>query len=209
MKNNNKGMTLVEVIICITLISIVAIFLFNILASVNKQNKKSQTQSNLLINQALIIQAIETDFIDYQLENISKCLENEIKDIIPDSADKSTLHCIKLTYNSTFTSENNGYLLFYNYEYSKQTNQFINVVGYIRGDTKVIRQTSVDPTLDENQKIKAITGCSESICFLKIKLPLLLNNQDYGINLSYTYNEAEFAEISPGNYDYNLIIIKQ
>lgn len=207
MKTNNKGMTLVEVIICITLISIVAVFLFNILASVNKQNKKSQNQSTLLINQALIIQAIETDFIDYQLENISKCLDNEIESIVPDSADKSTLHCIKLTYNSALTSENNGYLLFYNYEYSK--NQFINVVGYIRGDTKVIRQTSVTPIIDENQKIKAVTGCNDSICFLKINLPLLVNNQDYGINLSYTYNETEFGLITSGIYDYNLIISKE
>ena len=46
---NKKGMTLVEIIVAISLISVVMIFLFQVLITVINGNKRNNTKSNRYI----------------------------------------------------------------------------------------------------------------------------------------------------------------
>ena len=73
MKLNNKGITLVEIIISIALISIVLVFIFSMLIQVNNENTENEVKSSYLINQAAYIKQIEEDFLDYKLKSIGKC----------------------------------------------------------------------------------------------------------------------------------------
>ena len=61
MKLNNKGITLIEIIISIVLVSIVLIFLFTLLISVKDMNTESEVNSTYLINKSLILKNIEED----------------------------------------------------------------------------------------------------------------------------------------------------
>ena len=73
MKLNNKGITLVEIIISIALISIVLIFLFSLLITVNDMNTNSKVNSSYLVNKALIIKNIEEDLKDATKAIVRDC----------------------------------------------------------------------------------------------------------------------------------------
>ena len=73
MKLNNKGITLIEIIISIVLISIVLIYLFSLLVAVNDINEESDINSTYLVNKALIIKNIEED-----LSNVTSDKDLEI-----------------------------------------------------------------------------------------------------------------------------------
>jgi len=69
---NKKGITLVEIIISIVLISIVLILLFSLLISVKDINHESKVNSSYLINKSIVIKRIEEDF--------NKALALEVKE---------------------------------------------------------------------------------------------------------------------------------
>jgi len=62
-----KGITLMEIIVSIALISIVMIFLFNVLANIRNEEVLSKRKSENLINQALVIKNIQDDLADNNL----------------------------------------------------------------------------------------------------------------------------------------------
>ena len=64
---NNKGMTLVEIIISIALISILLLFLFMLLVTVNDINTESEVNSNYLINKSLILNEIPPFLLNYYI----------------------------------------------------------------------------------------------------------------------------------------------
>ena len=68
---NKKGMTLVEIIISIALISIVLIFLFSLLVNVRDINSSSEVNTTYLINKALILKNIEEDLSKSKREDSS------------------------------------------------------------------------------------------------------------------------------------------
>ena len=70
---NKKGITLIEIIISIVLISIVLIFLFSLLVMVRDINDESEINSTYLINKSLILKNIESDLSKAGSVNISKC----------------------------------------------------------------------------------------------------------------------------------------
>lgn len=70
---NNKGMTLVEIIISIALISIVLLFLFMLLVTVNDINDESEVNSSYLINKSLILKNIEDDLSKTEAIELKKC----------------------------------------------------------------------------------------------------------------------------------------
>ncbi|MDD2505316.1 MAG: hypothetical protein PHF21_03480, partial [Bacilli bacterium] len=73
MKANNKGMTIVEIIISVTLVSIVLILLLSVLITVRGEDERGKATSDLLMNQALITKEIENDFINLDLIGIATC----------------------------------------------------------------------------------------------------------------------------------------
>lgn len=70
---NKKGMTLIEIIISIVLISIVLIFLFSLLITVKDINDESEVNSTYLINKSLILKNIEEDLSKAESVSLDVC----------------------------------------------------------------------------------------------------------------------------------------
>lgn len=196
MIKNNKGMSLVEIIVSVTLISMVIILLLSVLITVRNEDERGKVLSTLLMNQAVITKELEADFINLGLIGVASCddgatrpdRKDTVLSVIPASASLRTLakgNCLKLIFNPSSTSENTGYLLSYSYGFS-DTEQ-INVVGYRRGDKKVLRETS--NLFEGFGTLK--NSCVSTSCTLRIDLPVLSDEgDDYGIHLSYLYKSS-------------------
>lgn len=73
MKLNNKGVTLIEIVVSIVLISIVLIFIAMLLIDVKDINDESSTNASYLINKALLTKIIEEDLMKYEKIEIEPC----------------------------------------------------------------------------------------------------------------------------------------
>jgi len=84
---NKKGITLIEIIISIVLISIVLIFLFSLLVTVKDINYNSKVNSTYLINKSLIIKKIEEDFERATSIKLESCKIKDFYTTYPSSDD--------------------------------------------------------------------------------------------------------------------------
>lgn len=158
MKLNKKGMTLVEIIISIALISIVLIFLFSLLVDVKDMNDEASINSDYLINKALILKNIEEDLDKATTElKINTCNihtfytnypdEEAFESGIPDYFikedeninDNTTLNIVQKRLASEcisfkFNDNDIAHLGIY---YYKNKNSY--VISYIHGNTKATR----------------------------------------------------------------------
>ncbi|MDD2238461.1 MAG: hypothetical protein PHH51_01065 [Bacilli bacterium] len=219
MKLNTKGISLVEIIISITLISIIIVFILSVLINIRSEDQESKELSQLKLNQALIIKEIHTDFIERELIGIESCEDGETREddsVRPYIKTKNnslnnakTSRCLKLLYNSAKVEDSVGYLLYYSYFYgdSKELteDEKIYVTGYRRGDKSIIRETQSAPS----EEGLAMVNCLVDLCVVKIKMPILAKNgDDYGINLSYI-SERGFKASTSISEHYNFKIDKQ
>ena len=213
MKLNNKGITLTEIIISIALISIVLIFLFRLLVTVNNINKESEVNSTYLINKSLILKNIEGDFAKTSYITVSNCdVKNDIyqkyEDINNDGTydeeyftyedddmnrtDRDKLkanRCLKFTYSYDDSKpDSNAYLGIY---YYKNRNSY--VISYIHGNIKATRQL---PDFEKyniiasnnlrDWKFKNITLNNPINGFATITIPIIGSDEkDYSIIISY------------------------
>ncbi len=208
MKLNKKGITLVEIIISIALISIVLIFLFNLLVDVKDMNDEASINSDYLINKALILKNIEEDLDKADSLKLNTCEINDFyktyntyKDSLEDKQKAS--ECIKFIFNDD--NSNVAHLGIY---YYKNKNSY--VISYIHGNTKATRllpefekynvddsgniksgfeikySNSSGPTKLYNE-INAIT--LDKDIFHKIEIPIIgSDGKDYSILISYYKN---------------------
>lgn len=149
MKLDSKGITLVEIIISVALISIVLIFLFSLLIQVNNENSDNEVRASYLVNQSTFIKQIQEDFLDYTLESGSTC---EIEDIVStETVDKlylprlngspvfstteteGNIKCLKFKYEKKINTNGTGNYA-YLFIYKKNDNQ--TILSYYRGDFK-------------------------------------------------------------------------
>lgn len=158
---NNKGITLIEIIISIVLISIVLILLFSLLISVQDINYESRVNSTYLINKSLMIKNIEEDFDKANTIHLEKC-EIDEEDFYQGYG-KSTAtepyyfpqissggndpvytanNCLKFKYEKGTPDESNAYLGIYYYNSKK-----MYVISYVHGTHKSTR------TLPEYEKM--------------------------------------------------------
>ena len=213
---NNKGITIIEIVISVTLIAIVMVFLFGVLITVRGEDEKSKALSTLLMNQALLIKEIEMDFIEYGLIGIESCKDgatrsdDSVNSVIPFSSSlRSTPAagtCIKLIYNPAKLVDNVGYLLYYSYDYS--SSEKIHVIGYRRGEKRTLRETALP--WSENTIISKNcypNDISPSSCVISIDVPVLnTDGEDYGIHLSYLYNDLQSFSypVSDSHYHFEI-----
>lgn len=204
MKLNKKGITLVEIIISIALISIVLIFLFSLLVDVKDMNDEASINSDYLINKALMLKNIEEDLDETTNLKISTCEINDFyttyntyKDSLEDK--QKANECIKFIFNDD--NSNVAHLGIYYYK-----NKDSYVISYIHGNTKATRLLpEFDKyNVDESGKIKngfeikysnssGITNeliTSEKTLnkniFHKIEIPIIgSDGKDYSIIISY------------------------
>ena len=87
---NNKGTTLVEVLVSVVLIAIVMIFIFNLLSDLKNEDYLSNYRTQDSLNRTELIHLVENDFINMELLNVTSnncgsdkmCITFEYKDKI-------------------------------------------------------------------------------------------------------------------------------
>lgn len=94
-KLNNKGLSLVELIISVGLISVVIVFLYSLLSDLNDEIVNSDFAINNQITRFEIIEEVQNDFLDETILGID--VDNNSKSIIIEYKDK--------TYTTTITIE--------------------------------------------------------------------------------------------------------
>lgn len=199
---NNKGITLIEIIISIVLISIVLIFLFSLLITVNDINYESEVNSTYLINKSLILKNIEEDFDKASNIKIVECTPENPGDYPitelysgyakPDqtnyfgSNDKLKKNkCLKFEYtwkdpDKVSDNDKPGILGIYYYK-----NKGSYVISYIRGNTKATRILPKFENSEYNRKSLEISNSTSEFTTWKH------NNND--INPSYLRSGIELT----------------
>lgn len=207
MKLNNKGITLTEIIISIALISIVLIFLFSLLITVNDINDESKVNSTYLINKSLILKNIETDLRKVlPTDGITLRTCTSITEVYSSyttdglNENQKAWECIILDYDNDASTPNAKLGVYY---YKNRTSY---VISYIYGD---IKATRLLPDFEkynilgsnfknDNFKMKINTSnscyyngmdtCNDLTTpgFATIKIPIIgSDGKDYSIIISY------------------------
>ena len=215
MKLNNKGMTLVEIIISIALISIVLVFLFSLLVTVNDMNDEAEINSTYLINKALILKNIEEDLSGVTSIKIKACeninnvytnygvdanyfvqsddnkLDDEEKTKVQKQRNAS--ECIKIE----DIDDKPAYLAIYYYK-----NKESYVISYIHGNVRATRE------LPDFEKYNVNDNGS-----LKNTIKLVTNNNsceydsfNYYCNVDNGFYKIEVPIIGSDGKDYTILI---
>ena len=73
---DNKGFTLIEIMVSISLIAIVLVFMFNLLGDIKRENALSNNDIADALNRATITRIIQNDFIEKNLTIVNTCNRN-------------------------------------------------------------------------------------------------------------------------------------
>ena len=74
---NNKGFTLIELMVSVILISIVLVFMFNLLGDIKRESALSNEDISDNLDRATITRIIQNDFIESKLTTISICNDSD------------------------------------------------------------------------------------------------------------------------------------
>ena len=69
---NKKGMTLLEIVISIALISVVMLFLFSLLNDIQYESKHTSYAKDFLVSRATIIKDVEEDILNNNITDVSQ-----------------------------------------------------------------------------------------------------------------------------------------
>lgn len=76
---NKKGMTLLEIVISLALISVVMLFLFSLLNDIQYESKHSSYAKDFLVSRATIIKDVEEDILNNNITNVMQVSAGEGK----------------------------------------------------------------------------------------------------------------------------------
>lgn len=169
---NNKGFSVLELIVSFSLTMVIVIVLFEIIVYMKELYEKSVTQTELINKQNIITDYIYSDLIDNNVNEISICGNN----------------CINFSYD-------NGEIKQLNW------NTELNTLQYDNYKINLIRNTNFDQNLElkyneytlNGVKIchRGINDSNETNSYISIKIPIsnaLFENKDFGLDIFYTYN---------------------
>ncbi len=74
---NKKGITLIEVIISVALISLVMVFLFNLLMDMEYEEDHASYAKENQLNRAMIIKRVQEDFQNFELKKVDLSLDKK------------------------------------------------------------------------------------------------------------------------------------
>lgn len=189
---NKKGLTLVEIIVSIGLISIVMVFLFQIIMTIKKANDRQNEKTDVLIAISIITREVEKDLNSFGLDETNdnnpttecKFDNKDNNNIVPNSA--TNMQCIKIIYDSKNVKNNEGYILYY-------TNNDKHFLAYKRGkgnvvETQTVREISVAPLKNIDLSNAISNKKSDNGYSLNIKIPI---KNDYNIDTNLVINYAK------------------
>ena len=212
MKLNKKGVTIVEIIISIALISMVLIFLTVLLIKVNDLNKNSDVNSTYLISKALVVKNVEEDIKDIDSIEVSKCEPKDVvnkiissDEIVASVGDEETpFGCVKISYEVNSKTKDNYIIIYYSTsqkKYDEDENGELKTIdgGYVifyYNGSPAIRRSLPDFEInnegfsnDDIEFDKAVLTDGESSdipTFHKITIPIVgSDGKDYSIIISY------------------------
>lgn len=164
---NNRGFTVVELVVSFTITLVVILLLFQIVISLKDLYVKDGIRTELLIKQSLMGQKITTDLNDHKIVVASKCT--------------SEANCLSFTFDDGSVKT---------LSYNKSTNMFHYgdyttklVAGSKFGNIEIMNETFLNIPADRNDSL------------IKIKIPITHNlaKGDYGISLDYLYDSRKVA----------------
>lgn len=184
MKLNNKGITLVEIIVSVVLISIVLLFLFTLLIQVNNENSDNEVRASYLVNQSTFISQIEEDFIDYKLSEGIKCSDDDISNLNLSRLYENNFQNMKcLTF--TFYESNNAYLFLYKREENEEV-PYKTILSYYRGDFRQSVELEDFDWTENEEDVSYDVSYNNGVTYKTYSLPIVgPDYNDYSINLSY------------------------
>lgn len=173
MKLNNKGMTMVEVITSVALVSIVLIFMMNLFVRVRRIYNESKIAANYNILVSNVVKAVSDDIMNYGVDSV-------------EWANPSNRSVIKITYNQYRTGTGENIV-----KYLKVTNEYIKY-GYDESDTTITssekltnmtRAIPEDATLNYDDEY-IVYSSNEMYGLFKIVIPLYDSDFNcYNINI--------------------------
>ena len=129
---NQSGMTIIEVLVSVIIISFVMSLLFVLLLQVQNANSAAKKKSNLLISQAVITKAIEQDMIEIGVSAVSACTYDDFNMYSNQIDESEPYACARLEFNKSYDINDLGYIMVY----KQNENAYDNatwVVKYARG----------------------------------------------------------------------------
>ena len=189
---NKKGFTLVEIIVSISLVSVVMIFLFQIITTIKNIYDKQNNKNDIKITVAVITREVERDLSSFGLVGVpTKTCDMTNNNIIPSTA--TNVKCIKLIYDGNNVKNNEGYIVYYQ-------NNGKYFLGYKRGkdniiETQTVREINVAPKED----IDIINKENSDTASLKITLPVRDNNDNYDLVINYMNTDNHVTPLEEHN----------
>lgn len=166
---NNKGVTVVELVVSMTILIVIATFLFQMIISLKEIYNSSGIKTELLNKQAIMSKMINEDFKEKGIEMALRCSDSEdcLSLYFKDGTNK-TLKLMKKTESEP------AYFIYG--DYKTELSQGTDFGNYNIETTTVFSNSGLT---------------NDSI--LTINIPIknnLLKNQDFGINIVYQYNSS-------------------
>lgn len=164
---NNRGFTVVELVVSFTITLVVILLLFQIVISLKDLYVKDGVRTELLIKQSLMSQKITTSLNDHKVVVAAKCA--------------SEANCLSFTFDDGSVKT---------LSYNKDTNMFHYgdyttklVAGSKFGNIEVVNETFLNIPEGRNDSL------------IKIKIPITHNlaKGDYGISIDYLYDSRTVA----------------
>lgn len=177
---NNKGTTLIEVIISIALISIVLVFMIRLLIDLNNEENNNEYAINNQLNRAEILRMVENDLNGNVINNISDYSTNEAL-IVEFAFESSKIARINATNDSFRYTASNGVVR--KWTIKDGTLNFKKANVYYNQDTKA-----------ENERIYTLQIQIE-INTANEKNSSTNNNLIDDIVLSYVGNTRDFSNL--------------
>lgn len=184
--NNKKGVTLLEVMVSLTLISIVMIILMGLLSDLKNEDSLSGTRNKDAINRATIINIIENDFINKEIQSVEGCDESTSEICLKFSFKNNETK--KLVIFSANSSDENDYLIYDNEKWELE---------YGKYDFERFSYCYID-SINPNQK-------DSLYYFLKIELPVkATTSSKRNYNLLLTSIGKKNALLNQNSFTYKI-----
>ena len=213
--NDSKGMTIVEVLVSVVIISLIMGVLFTLLLQVQKINSDTSKRSSILLAQNVVTKAIERDMIEIGVKAISNCTFDQFgfNGSVIDSTENDgeliyNYECIRIEYNQSYDMSDVGYLMVYKQSSSQDDPAW--VLRYGRGYYNECEKNSV-PIYSNWKETYSVVQKLDSDVDLKI----MPNNNEVSYSAKYEsgkkYSEQKmnsgklFVPLQDENgYNYNI-----